>query len=113
MNHVKLSLLLLMFSTILPADVLVMKNGDRVTGSIVKKDGNAVTLKSALFGTITIPWDQVDSVKTDTPLNVVLADGKEAQSNLTTTNGKVEVGGQTVAPGDVKVLRNADEQKAY
>jgi hypothetical protein len=93
--------------------VLVMKNGDRVTGSIVKKDGNTVTVKTALFGTITVPWDQVDSAKTDTPLNVVLADGKEAQSNLSTTNGKVEVAGQTVAPADVKVLRNADEQREY
>jgi hypothetical protein len=113
MNLLKLSLLFTLFSTILPADVLVMKNGDRVTGSIVKKDGNTVTLKSALFGTITVPWDQVDSVKTDMPLNVVLSDGKEAQSNLSTTNGKVEVAGETVPPADVKVLRNGDEQKAY
>jgi hypothetical protein len=113
MNYGKISLLFLLFSAILPADVLVMKNGDRVTGSIVKKDGNTVTVKTALFGTITVPWDQVDSVKTDAPLNVVLADGKEAQSNLTTANGKVEVAGQTVAPADVKVLRNADEQEAY
>jgi hypothetical protein len=113
MNYGKISLLFLLFSAILPADVLVMKNGDRVTGSIVKKDGNAVTVKTALFGTVTVPWDQVDSVKTETPLNVVLADGKETQSNLTTANGKVEVAGQAVAPTDVKVLRDADEQKAY
>src|SRR5580704_4941892 len=113
MNLLKVVPLFLLLATILPADVLVMKNGDRVTGSIVKKDGNAVTVKTALFGTITVPWDQVDSVKTDAALNVVLADGKEAQSNLSTANGKVEVAGQTVAPADVKVLRNADEQKAY
>jgi putative salt-induced outer membrane protein len=113
MKFLKTSLFLVFFSMLLPADVLVMKNGDRVTGSIVKKDGNAVTLKSALFGSITVPWDQVDSVKTDTPLNVVLSSGKEAQSNLSTTDGKVQVAGETVAPADVKVLRDADEQKAY
>src|ERR1700757_2390280 len=107
MNLLKISFVFTLLSTALLADVLVMKNGDRVTGSIVKKDGNAVTVKTTLFGTITVPWDQVDSVKTDAPLNVVLADGKEAQSNLTTANGKVEVAGQTVAPADVKVLRNA------
>lgn len=113
MKSFKTSLLLILCSSLLPADILVMKNGDRVTGSIVKKDGNAVTLKSALFGTITIPWDQVDSVKTDTPLNVVLSSGKEEKSNLATTDGKVQVAGETVPPADVKVLRDADEQKAY
>ncbi len=113
MNFTKLILLCLLGATLLPADVLVMKNGDRVTGSIVKKDGNAVTLKSALFGNITVPWDQVDSIKTDTPLNVVLNDGKEAQTNLVTTDGKVQVAGETVPQADVKILRNADEQKNY
>ena len=113
MNFTKLSLLCLLGATLLPADVLVMKNGDRVTGSVVKKDGNTVTLKSALFGTITVPWDQVDSIKTDTPLNVVLNDGKQAQTNLVSTEGKVQVAGETVPQGDVKILRNADEQKNY
>jgi putative salt-induced outer membrane protein YdiY/sporulation protein YlmC with PRC-barrel domain len=113
MKPLKLSLFCLLCAIVLPADTLVMKNGDRVTGSIVKKDGNAVTVKSALFGTITVPWDQVDSVKTDTPLNVVLNDGKEAQTNLVTTDGKVQVAGETVPQSEVKVLRNADEQAAY
>jgi len=113
MNTFRTCLGLLCLSIALRADVLVMKNGDRVTGDIVKKDGNNLTVKTALFGTITLPWDQVDSVKTSTPLNVVLADGKTAQSNLETSNGKVDVGGQAVAPADVKVLRNAAEEKAY
>jgi putative salt-induced outer membrane protein YdiY len=104
---------ILLFSAVMQADVIVMKNGDRVTGAIVKKDGNNLTVASTLFGTITLPWDQVDSVKTDTPINVVLADGKTAQANLSTANGKLDVSGQSVAPADVKVLRNAVEQKAY
>lgn len=113
MKYAKLSLLFLGASLLLSADVLVMKNGDRVTGSIVKKDGNSLTLKSALFGTITVPWDQIDSVKTDTALNVVLPGDKTVQSNLSTADGKVQVGGESVAPADIKVLRNADEQKNY
>ena len=104
---------LLLFSAALRADVIVMKNGDRVTGAIVKKDGNALTVKSALFGTISLPWDQIDSVKTDSSLNVVLADGKETQAALSTSNGKVDIAGQAVVPADVRVLRDAGEQKAY
>ena len=45
------------------ADQVVMKNGDRVTGAIVKKDGATLTIASALFGTIIMPWEQVESIK--------------------------------------------------
>ena len=116
MKLTKLSLLCLLGAMLLPADVLVMKNGDRVTGSIVKKDGNAVTFKSALFRYHYSPLGPSSTpVKTDTPLNVVLNDGKETQDNLVSTDGKVQVAGETkmVPPGDVKILRNADEQRAY
>ena len=42
-------------------DVVVLKNGDRVTGTVVKKDAATLTVKSAHFGTISFPWDQVDT----------------------------------------------------
>jgi len=35
---------------LLPADEITLKNGDRVTGKIVKKDGDKVTIKSDLMG---------------------------------------------------------------
>jgi hypothetical protein len=102
-----------LFALMVRADVIVMKNGDRVTGDIVKKDGNNVTMKSKLFGDITLPWDQIDSVQTDLPLNVELNNGKTEQAPLATSNGQLNVAGQQVAPGDVKTLRNAAEEKEY
>ena len=47
------------------ADQVVMKNGDRVTGSIIKKDGNNLTIKTTQFGVVTASWDQVESVLAD------------------------------------------------
>ena len=44
------------------ADQVVMKNGDRASGAIVKKDGDTLTLESKHFGTITLPWAEVESV---------------------------------------------------
>jgi len=35
------------------ADQIVLKNGDRVTGSIVKKDGKTLTIKTEHFGVVT------------------------------------------------------------
>ncbi len=97
------------------ADQVTLKNGDRITGEIIKKDEKAVTLKSAFIGTIAIPWDQVQTVKSDAPLTVVLESGETFQSTLTPTEGKVALREQqrTVDPGQVTAIRNAVEEAAY
>jgi len=99
------------------ADQLTLKNGDRVTGAIVKKDDKSITIKSDAFGVITAPWDQVASITTDKPLTVVLKEGKTVAGTLSTTGGKVEVATAetriAVEPSEVQTLRNADEEKAY
>lgn len=111
---VKLISVAMTAALILPAaDVITLKNGDRVTGAIIKKDGKTLTIKSEHFGVVTLPWEQVDSIKADQTLNVVLQDGKTVQSTLATKGDKVEVAQQTVAPAEIVVIRNADEQKAY
>lgn len=99
------------------ADQIILKNGDRVTGSIVKKDGKNLVIKTDHFGLVTTPWDQVESVKADQPVNVVTADGKTVQGTIATTDGKVEVSTSgtklSLAPTDVTTIRDAAEQKAY
>lgn len=99
------------------ADQIVMKNGDRVTGSIIKKVGKTITVKTDNFGILTAPWDQVASTTSDQPVNVVLKDGKTLVGKVATSEGKVEVASKetkvAVSPGEVVSIRNADEQNAY
>ncbi len=99
------------------ADQLVMKNGDRVTGSIVKKDGKSLTIKTDRFGTVSTSWDQVESITTAKAVNVVLQDGRAVQGTLTSEGGKFEVKTPTgvigVAPSEITTLRNAEEQTAF
>jgi putative salt-induced outer membrane protein YdiY len=98
------------------ADQIVMKNGDRVTGSVVKKDGKNLTIKTDQLGAVTVSWDQVTSIKTDKPVNVVLGDGRTAKGTLTTTGAMVEIAAQppiSVAPADIATIRDDDEQKAF
>jgi putative salt-induced outer membrane protein YdiY len=112
---------LLVFSLALAAyaraDQLVLKNGDRVTGGIVKKDAKTITMKSDAFGVITAPWDQVESITVDKPLTVVLSGGESVEGTLTTAGGRVEVASKdtkrAVEPGAIEALRNADEQRSY
>src|SRR5438445_6532913 len=99
------------------ADQVVMKNGDRVTGTIVKKDAKNLTIKTDQFGVVTTSWDQVDSITADKPVTVVLQDGRTVQGTLATAAGKIEVATQaarlSVAPADISAIRDADEQRAY
>jgi len=53
-----------------------MKNGDRLSGAIVKYDGKNLILKSEFAGQVTIPWDAVTAITSSDPLNVGLKDGQ-------------------------------------
>jgi hypothetical protein len=108
--------LAIVLSSSLRADQLVLKNGDRVTGAVVKKDGNNLTVKTDHFGTVTVDWDQVASIQTDKPVNVVLADGRKAKANLTTTGTAVAIAAQPpirAALSDIATLRDDTEQAAF
>ena len=73
------------------ADEVVMKNGDRVTGAIVKQDGKTITVKTDNFGMVTAAWDKVASVKSDQAVHVVLKDGKTLVGTVAPSDGKVEI----------------------
>ncbi len=99
------------------ADKVVLKNGDCVTGDIIKKDGSTLTIKTDQFGVIVTPWDQVASIVVQKPLHIVLQDGRTLQGTLTAGGEKIEVttaDGKTGASlADIAVLRNEDEQRSY
>jgi hypothetical protein len=117
---VKCFLVFLLFSAFVSsawADQVVLKNGDRITGSIVKKDGKNLTIKTDHIGVVTIPWDQIEKLIADKPIHIVLQDGKILQGTLTGANEEVVISTpQTkvnAKPSDIAILRNDDEEKAY
>jgi putative salt-induced outer membrane protein YdiY len=99
------------------ADQIVFKNGDRVTGSIVKQDGKTITIKTDHFGVVAAPWEQVASITADKPLTVVLQDGRTVQGTLSTTGTTIEVvtpaGRVAATPLQITTLRDAGEQAAF
>ncbi len=92
--RIRLGILLLVVSlggvSAVRADQITLKNGDRVTGSIVKKDGATLTIASAHFGTVTLPWDQVDMLTTDVPAYVQVGGASEA-GTFTVSGGQVTI----------------------
>src|SRR5712675_3071254 len=117
MSFARTLLSLGLVALVLHADQITMKDGDRITGAIVKKDGDSVTIKSKNFGTVTLKWADVATVKSDQPLNVTLAGGKTVKANIETQGDRIQVAApgapQAVDPKDVVTLRNDAEQKTY
>lgn len=100
------------------ADQVTLKNGDRLTGMIVKSDAKTLAMKSDLAGEVNIQWEAVTSIVSTQALHLALKDGQTIVGTVTTAEEKFEVAtkdaGTVTAAKDVVVgIRNDAEQKAY
>ena len=105
-------------SALMLADQITLKNGDRLTGKIVKSDSKTLVLHTEFAGDVTIQFAAIDQITTDQELHVDLKGGKTAVGTVTTSDGKLEIAtktsGTVEAPKeDVTVIRNDAEQTAY
>ena len=110
-------LLSFLFSVAIHADQVTLKNGDRLSGVIVKTDDDTKTLliKTELAGDVTIKWEGVTAIESSQPLHLTLSDGRVIVGTVRTADGKFEV--STMDAGIVatgreatKSLRNDAEQ---
>lgn len=110
-------LFLLAAPALLHADTVVLKNGDRLTGTAVKLEGGKLVFKTAYADPIAIAWDQVASLNTSQPLVLPTA-GKtlavtaveRTATGLTVTTASGPV---TLDPVTLTVLRSPADQQAY
>jgi putative salt-induced outer membrane protein YdiY len=110
----KLSILAItLLCSIAFADQVTLKNGDRVTGKIVQKDGAKLTMKTDLMGEVTIEWANVTALTSDDPLTVVLPGGQAVQGKVETAGDRIQVAQQTAPLAEVPAIRNPDAQRAY
>jgi putative salt-induced outer membrane protein YdiY len=112
------ALLSLSSSSLLFADQVTLKNGDRFTGTVVKSDGKTLVLHTDAAGDVTLKFDTIQEIKTEQELHVSLKGGKTAVGPVTTTDGKIEIVSKTAgtveAPkDDITLIRNDAEQTAY
>ncbi len=109
-------LLLLVVSSF--ADQLTLKNGDRLTGSVVKSDGKTVVLKTDYAGEVTVKFDAIQDLTTTGNVTVGLTGGKTVVGPVSASGDKIVVitktAGSVEAPrSSIAVLRNPAEQAAY
>ena len=117
MTMIRASLLCLFAGSILLADQITLKNGDRISGAVIKKDGDKLTIKNDFLGEVTMPWSAVTSVTSDTPLTVVLPAGSQVNGKVSTEGNTLAVQTPTrtaTAPiGQVNAIRNSAEEALY
>lgn len=100
------------------ADVVTMKNGDRISGVILKSDEKTLTIKSEYAGPIDLPWAAVASIESKDPLFVGLKSGQVLVGPAKGGPDKYEVvtkeSGAIEAPKDsIAYIRNKDQEEAY
>jgi len=102
------------------ADQVTLKNGDRLTGTIVSGDGKSLLLKSEFAGDVHIQWDAIAAIESAQNLNLTLKDGSKLAGKVTTQDGKFLVagaatpaGGTNAAKDAIVAVRNDAEQKAF
>lgn len=99
-------------------DQVTLKNGDRLTGTIVKSDAKMLLIMADLAGEVHIRWDAVTSIVSSQTLHLALKDGQTLVGTVTTADDKFEVvtkdAGTVTTPKDaVMEVRDDAEQKAY
>lgn len=100
------------------ADRVELKNGDRLTGEVVRLDGSTLLVKTLALGDVRIKWDSVAKVTVEQPVHVV-ADSARVQAaaikredgaDVIVTSGDAAF---SVTPGRILSLRSTEEQVAY
>jgi putative salt-induced outer membrane protein YdiY len=97
--EVRLTLMTLVFATTLlagfpaMADELIMKDGSRLKGKIMKEDGGIVDFETSYAGTIKVKWTEISELIADEPITVLLKN-KETRA---ATNAKITEAGVVLA----------------
>jgi hypothetical protein len=100
------------------ADQITLKNGDRLTGDIIKSDEKALVIKSEFAGEVTVQWAAVDTISSTQTLHVGLKGGQTIVGTATPNDGKVqlqtrEAGTVLTTKDAIVVIRSDKEQAAY
>ena len=118
----KLQVLVLTLVCLLPAsllaDQIVLKNGDRLTGTIEQSDGKTLVMKTEFADEVTVDWTAVQEITSSQALHLTSSDGKTVSGTVTTVDGKFAVAttnaGTVTEPKDsVSKIFGEAQQAAY
>jgi putative salt-induced outer membrane protein YdiY len=102
-----LSAVICLAGSAVTADELLMKDGSRLMGKIVKEDGGVINFETSYAGTIKVKWTEVNEVIADEPITVLLKNRETREA----TNAKITEAGvvltdesgatETISPSEI------------
>ena len=102
----------------LRADQVLLENGDRLTGTIVKSDLETMSLTTEFLGKVQIKWGAVEALTADQVLYVAAKGGQVLVGTVSTSGESFQVktaesGLVTVSKSSVESLRSESAWAAY
>jgi hypothetical protein len=95
----------------------MLKNGDRLTGEIVRSDAKTLLIKTEFAGEVNLKWDAFAAIVSSQTLHLALKDGQTVVGPVRTTNDKFnvatkETGMVSASKESVVAARNDAEQNS-
>jgi len=104
-KHIPLALCLLSLSVadLVCADEVILKNGSRLVGDVIKKDGSSLEFKTPFAGTLNIKWENILKVTTDKPVKVMLEDNSTQMVNTFKNEDEIlQINNDSESPVQIK-----------
>jgi ribosomal protein S1 len=89
------------------ADQINLKNGDIITGEIVKLDSNKLVVKTNYAGELKIIFSEVLNLASEKPIHIATVNGDKSYGSITINNNEM----MTNAVKDSKQLKSIDIAK--
>ncbi len=94
-------LLVLMAARPLLADTLVMKDGSRLVGEVLRQKEGMLEFSTSYAGTISVKWSEIVEIRADKPLDIYLDSGESLQVNTLRNTEQSTVLGEAGAAREV------------
>src|SRR5258706_19271 len=99
------------------AEQVTLKNGDKITGAVVKSDGKTLLFKTDYAGDLSISWAAIQDLSSDKKLYVATPEKKLVSGTVTTQDGDLVItttqGAVHVPKASAGLIRSEGEQAAY
>jgi hypothetical protein len=96
-HRLAILLVLLLPVAVFADDVVTLKNGDKITGTVVDMNGGKLKIKTAYAGEVQIDWGQIQTLTTAGAVKLKLTDGELIEGKVSTTEtGTLKVEGETL-----------------
>jgi putative salt-induced outer membrane protein YdiY len=82
---------LILFATVASADIVVLENGDQVSGQILRTEGKLLVVKNPHIGIVRLPLAAVTNIETGQTYTVVLESGDRVSGEIQGEGGNLNV----------------------